>query len=82
MMRGGRERRPSCPPPYPRAASSVSGRTADPLAFQAKAREREPAPRCFSRNGCDTREGAVNGLIYLIGLVVVILFILSFLGLR
>jgi len=29
-----------------------------------------------------TRRATVNGLIYLIGLIVVILFILSFLGLR
>jgi hypothetical protein len=29
-----------------------------------------------------TREDMMNGLIYLIGLIVVILFILSFLGLR
>jgi hypothetical protein len=29
-----------------------------------------------------TREETVNGLIYLVGLIVVIMFILSFLGLR
>jgi hypothetical protein len=29
-----------------------------------------------------TREGPMNGLIYLVGLIVVVLFILSFLGLR
>jgi hypothetical protein len=31
---------------------------------------------------CSLPEAAMNGLIYLIGLIVVIMFILSFLGLR
>jgi hypothetical protein len=34
------------------------------------------------RNPLPTGRPAVNGLIYLIGLIVVVLFILSFLGLR
>jgi hypothetical protein len=38
------------------------------------------APRCFHR--VKPWEEIVNGLIYLIGLIVVILFILSFFGLR
>ena len=38
--------------------------------------------RRYARNGCNAREDVVNGLIYLIGLIVVVLFILSFLGLR
>jgi hypothetical protein len=36
--------------------------------------------RCY-RSAARAKEGIVNGLIYLIGLIVVILFILSFLGL-
>jgi hypothetical protein len=36
---------------------------------------------CF-HDAAKPREEIVNGLIYLIGLIVVILFILSFLGLR
>lgn len=38
--------------------------------------------RLFGRGTCSIREEIVSGLIYLIGLIVVILFILSFLGLR
>jgi hypothetical protein len=38
---------------------------------------------CYARISCHAgRRPIVNGLIYLIGLIVVILFILSFLGLR
>ena len=37
---------------------------------------------CFCRQTLSIREEIVSGLIYLIGLIVVILFILSFLGLR
>jgi hypothetical protein len=36
----------------------------------------------FLPRGLQTREASMGGLIYLIGLIVVILFILSFLGLR
>ena len=38
--------------------------------------------RLFGGGGSKTREEIVNGLIYLVGLIVVIMFILSFLGLR
>jgi hypothetical protein len=38
-------------------------------------------PQCLARELL-TREAIVGGLIYLIGLIVVIMFILSFLGLR
>jgi hypothetical protein len=38
--------------------------------------------KAFTVRVRNTREENVNGLIYLIGLIVVILFILSFLGLR
>jgi hypothetical protein len=31
---------------------------------------------------CRPKESAMNGIIYLVGLIVVIMFILSFLGLR
>ena len=41
-----------------------------------------PAPCDVTPQSLLTRRAAVNGLIYLIGLIVVILFILSFLGLR
>jgi hypothetical protein len=38
---------------------------------------------CYARKSCrPVRRSIVGGLIYLIGLIVVILFILSFLGLR
>ena len=39
-------------------------------------------PRFFVRDGIEYREACVNGIIYLIGLIVVIMAILSFLGLR
>ena len=39
-------------------------------------------PFPVSREDILTREEMVNGLIYLIGLIVVVMFILSFLGLR
>jgi hypothetical protein len=38
--------------------------------------------RCDYQVRRDTEEGSMNGLIYLVGLVVVILAVLSFLGLR
>jgi hypothetical protein len=42
-----------------------------------------PVEKAFSRRGSRTQwEENVNGLIYLIGLIVIILFILSFLGLQ
>jgi len=44
--------------------------------------ERSSPLCCCARNGLQTRRPIVGGLIYLIGLIVVILFILSFLGLR
>jgi hypothetical protein len=45
-------------------------------------REHSPPARCSIRKCLTSWEEIVNGLIYLIGLIVVILFILSFLGLR
>ena len=36
----------------------------------------------FCAHSCKQRRPTVGGLIYLIGLIVVVLFILSFLGLR
>jgi hypothetical protein len=41
-----------------------------------------PCPRFFVGNGTDRLEVRMNGIIYLIGLIVVIMAILSFLGLR
>jgi hypothetical protein len=41
-----------------------------------------PGPCDVTPQSLLTRRATVNGLIYLIGLIVVILFILSFLGLR
>jgi hypothetical protein len=38
--------------------------------------------RCDYQVRRDTEEGSMNGLIYLVGLVVVILAVLSFFGLR
>ena len=37
---------------------------------------------CLAGEARKPREEAVNGLIYIVGLIVVIMFILSFLGLR
>jgi len=37
---------------------------------------------CLAWRGTNLREERVNGLIYLVGLIVIILFILSFFGLR
>ena len=52
-----------------------------PCALESADAERSPSLCCFVRT-LQTRRPIVGGLIYLIGLIVVILFILSFLGLR
>jgi predicted membrane channel-forming protein YqfA (hemolysin III family) len=45
-------------------------------------REHSPQSDVSHESAAKQKEEAMNGLIYLIGLIVVILFILSFLGLR
>jgi hypothetical protein len=45
-------------------------------------RERSNHMVCFAARKRKTAEEMVNGLIYLVGLIVIIMFILSFFGLR
>jgi hypothetical protein len=68
---------------YPREASMSRAAPAGPLAAVAEPFMRRPVhPACKADSCSATREQPMNGIIYLIGLIVVIMAILSFLGLR
>jgi hypothetical protein len=63
-----------------RSQRPIQKKTATPLSSGASLEQTSDFGVC--EIAAKPREEIVNGLIYLIGLIVVILFILSFLGLR
>lgn len=68
------------------AEETPAGEKAEPSQKSGKWPDREPGPepgRSFWRCRCGfQRSSPMNGLIYLVGLVVVVMAILSFFGLR
>ncbi len=73
-----------------RRSRSFRAKTAQaPATLRAEPRRRQ-GPGTFIENNCSNpagvpvraKEGVMNGIIYLVGLIVIIMAILSFLGLR